>query len=163
MSKLYAVIQVCPERRYDYKMDAIRESFSVGLPFIFTDRKRAYHEAEKKRKAHVPCFVKEFPFNPLDKRLEVLEAKAKADAEYIKDLEQSVEQLEDENARLHSCLSDDAENARLILGEGKELRELAADMLKAMRRMEESAGMDAMVGHSAWFAPKLDKLGIEVD
>lgn len=104
MSKLYAVVQVCPERHYDYKMDMIRESFSVGLPFVFSDRKRAYQEAEKKRKAHVPCFVKEFPFNPLDKRLETLEDKVQADAEYIGDLEQSVNELEDENARLRSVL-----------------------------------------------------------
>lgn len=105
MSKLYAVVQVCPERHYDYKMDMIRESFSVGLPFVFSDRKRACQEAEKKRKAHVPCFVKEFPFNPLDKRLETLEAKAQADAKYIGDLEQSVNELEDENARLRSVLA----------------------------------------------------------
>jgi len=124
MSKLYAVVQVCPERHYDYKMDMIRESFSVGLPFVFSDRKRAYQEAEKKRKAHVPCFVKEFPYNPLDKRLETLEAKVKADADYIGDLEQSVKELEEENARLRSCLSDDAENARL--------RELVADMWNGM-------------------------------
>jgi hypothetical protein len=47
--------------------------------------------------------------------------------------------------------------------ENTKLRELAADMLRAMRRMEASAGMDALVGHSAWFAPKLHELGIEVD
>jgi hypothetical protein len=47
--------------------------------------------------------------------------------------------------------------------ENAKLRELAADMLRAMRRMEASAGMDALVGHSAWFAPKLHELGIEVD
>lgn len=104
MSKLYAVVQVYPELRYDYKMDAIRESFSVGLPFVFSDRKRAYQEAEKKRKAHVPCFVKEFPYNPLDKRLETLEAKVQADADYIGDLEQSVKELEEDNARLRGVL-----------------------------------------------------------
>lgn len=104
MSKLYVVVQVCPERRYDYKMDEIRESFSFGLPFVFTDRKRAYQEAEKKRKAHVPCFVKEFPYNPLDKRLEKLEAKVQADADYIGDLEQSVKELEEENAQLRGVL-----------------------------------------------------------
>lgn len=46
--------------------------------------------------------------------------------------------------------------------ENAKLRELVADMLRAMRRMEASAGMDALVGHSAWFAPKLQELGIEV-
>ena len=47
--------------------------------------------------------------------------------------------------------------------ENAKLRELAADMLKAMRHMEDSAGMDVMVGYSPWFAPKLHELGIEVD
>jgi len=32
--------------------------------------------------------------------------------------------LEDENARLRSCLSDDAENARMIMAENEKLREL---------------------------------------
>lgn len=49
-----------------------------------------------------------------------------------------------------------------LKAENAKLRELAADMLRAMRRMETSAGMDALVGHSAWFAPKLHEMGIEV-
>ena len=32
--------------------------------------------------------------------------------------------LQDENARLRSCLSDDAENARQIMGESRKMREL---------------------------------------
>jgi len=141
MSKLYAVIQVCPERRYNYKMDEIRESFSFGLPFIFADRKRAYQEAEKKRKAHVPCFVKEFPFNPLDKRLETLEAKVQADADYISELEQLVKELEEENARLRSCTSDDSVN------------------YEAMARC---AAMQAFAV-TKYFTDKCKELGIEVD
>ena len=35
-----------------------------------------------------------------------------------------IAELEDENARLRSCLSDDAENARQIMGENAKLREL---------------------------------------
>ena len=34
----------------------------------------------------------------------------------------------EESARLRSCLSDDAENARLIMGENEKLRELVRDM-----------------------------------
>lgn len=96
MSKLYVVIQVCHETHNNYKMDEIRESFSVGLPFIFTDRDRAYREAEKKRKAHVPCFVKEFPYNPLDNRMEAMQKKMDADAEYIAHLEGVVKELEEQ-------------------------------------------------------------------
>ena len=36
--------------------------------------------------------------------------------------------LQDENARLRSCLSDDAENARMIMGENAKLRELVRDI-----------------------------------
>lgn len=38
--------------------------------------------------------------------------------------------LLDENARLRSCLSDDADNARQIMGENAKLRELARDMMR---------------------------------
>ena len=38
--------------------------------------------------------------------------------------------LEDENARLRSCLSDDAENARMIMAENEKLRELLHDTYK---------------------------------
>jgi hypothetical protein len=46
--------------------------------------------------------------------------------------------------------------------ENAKLRELACHMLTCIRYMEESAGMDVMVGYSPWFAPKLRELGIEV-
>ena len=83
MSKLYAVVQVWPERHYDYKMDEIRESFSVGLPYVFDDRKKAYESAEAKRKAKVPCFVKEFPYNPKDGEIDYLKAKLEEYDNYI--------------------------------------------------------------------------------
>ena len=35
--------------------------------------------------------------------------------------------LEDENARLRSCLSDDAENARMIMGENEKLRKMSKE------------------------------------
>lgn len=37
--------------------------------------------------------------------------------------------LQDENARLRSCLSDDAENARMIMAENEKLRELCATVI----------------------------------
>lgn len=38
---------------------------------------------------------------------------------------EKLRELQNENARLRSCLSDDAENARMIIGENAKLRELA--------------------------------------
>ena len=42
----------------------------------------------------------------------------------VHNLADYVQKLEDENARLRSCLSDDAENAKAIMGENAKLREL---------------------------------------
>jgi hypothetical protein len=95
VSKLYVVIQVCHEMHGNYEMDEIRDSYSIGLPFIFTDRDRAYREAEKSRKVCIPTFVKEFPFNPLDNRMEAMQKKMDADAEYIAHLEGVVKELEE--------------------------------------------------------------------
>lgn len=94
MSKLYAVIKVFRETHNNYKMDEIRESFSIAMPYVFTDRDRAYREAEKSRKMRIPTFVKEFPFNPLDNRMEAMQKKMDADAEYIAHLESVVKELE---------------------------------------------------------------------
>lgn len=44
------------------------------------------------------------------------------------------ERLQDENARLRSCLSDDAENARQIMGENAELRNLFYEAWEWMQR-----------------------------
>ena len=41
--------------------------------------------------------------------------------------------LEDENARLRSCLSDDAENARMIMGENAKLREQMERLVTLLR------------------------------
>ena len=46
----------------------------------------------------------------------------------VGEVESENAKLQDENARLRSCLSDDAENARMIMGENAKLRELVADM-----------------------------------
>jgi hypothetical protein len=46
-------------------------------------------------------------------------------ADLILELRDGLQQANAENARLRSCLSDDAENARLIMGENARLRELA--------------------------------------
>jgi hypothetical protein len=50
-----------------------------------------------------------------------------------------------------------------LISENAKLRELCAGMMKALRRAEGLAGMDALVGYTAWYAPKLHDLGIEVD
>jgi hypothetical protein len=43
----------------------------------------------------------------------------------IDELQAENVKLQDENARLRSCLSDDAENARMIMAENEELRNAA--------------------------------------
>lgn len=60
-----------------------------------------------------------------------LYAKVEMDAHYVTDeqaetIRKYIKTLQDENARLRSCLSDDAENARMIMAENAKLRELAA-------------------------------------
>lgn len=59
-------------------------------------------------------------------------------AEYLKigpDGEKEINSLADENARLRSCLSDDAENARQIMGENAKLRDVCTDAYKAICKM----------------------------
>ena len=77
-------------------------------------------------------------------------------------LHEDMEDLEAYDQILRDNLRQDNELRVKAEAENDKLREIAVDMLRAMRRMEASAGMDALVGHSAWFAPKLQELGIEV-
>ena len=72
-----------------------------------------------------------------------------------------IRELESENARLRSCLSDDAENARQIMGENERLRELVLYMHRCY-----------VIGHDwgPWGAPEkqhvegiMRELGIEVE
>ncbi len=54
-------------------------------------------------------------------------------ADEVKEVEGHIDQLNAENARLRSCLSDDAENAKLIMAENAKLRELAQRLLTEYR------------------------------
>lgn len=74
----------------------------------------------------------------------------------VHNLADYVHGLEDENARLRSCLSDDAENAKAITGENKALRELMKDAL-----IHLSAWMG--YGRPEWMVEKARELGVEVD
>ena len=65
-------------------------------------------------------------------------------------------ELRDENARLRSCLSDDAENAQLILRENARLREL-------VRKLYDYAYDEYPDGIELNFADQLRELGVEVD
>lgn len=93
-----------------------------------------------------------------DDALEVENEKLREQGERLfdKTLELATEnvRLQDENARLRSCLSDDAENARMIMGENEKLRELAWDLV--------SYGEDAECGIAAAFETRLREVGIEV-
>jgi len=61
--------------------------------------------------------------------------------------------LEDENARLRSCLSDDAENARQILGESRALK------TKNERLKERNKKLVTLVSHLMYVKPR-DVTGI---
>lgn len=83
--------------------------------------------------------------------------------------------LQDENARLRSCLSDDAENARMIMGENAKLRELVDILCFCMqihKRCDDcklnGAKGELGLGHDPLLAcdglhEMLKELGIEVD
>ena len=60
-------------------------------------------------------------------------------------------ELEDENARLRSCLSDDVENAKQIMGENAKLRECLQDFADAIKN-----GVD-----SGWMLERIRELGIK--
>lgn len=95
--------------------------------------------------------------------------------DYVGKLERENAKLRDENARLRSCLSDDAENARMIIGENTKLRELAQKMMRffedgdwcatcgsakecdAQEQYEEDCLMRGV------FHDRMRELGIEVD
>ena len=63
-----------------------------------------------------------------------------------------IAELEDENARLRSCLIDDAENARQIMGENAKLREENAKLRELVRYMHRCY----VSGHDwgPWGAPE---------
>lgn len=72
-------------------------------------------------------------------------------------------ELQDENARLRSCLSDDAENARMIMAENEKLREL----VRALYMCSEFLCGRCKYGHGNTCdfdaENELRELGIEVD
>lgn len=70
-------------------------------------------------------------------------------------------ELEDENARLRSCLSDDAENARMIMGENDRLRELVRDW-----HALATGGADSLTDwnhEQADLERRMRELGVEAD
>lgn len=77
--------------------------------------------------------------------------------------------LQDENARLRSCLSDDAENARMIMAENEKLRELCKSIhhfvYECQLGCEQYLGGDERCDKSreaCWMVRKMRELGIEV-
>ncbi|MBR3318738.1 MAG: hypothetical protein IKG21_13050 [Atopobiaceae bacterium] len=81
--------------------------------------------------------------------------------------------LAEENARLRSCLSDDAENARQIMGENTELRELIQKVWKWEKNgchkcplesdCEADSVYDGDCGMAVEIEKEMRKLGIEVE
>ena len=92
-----------------------------------------------------------------------------------KDLERENVELQDENARLRSCLSDDVENARMIMGENAKLRELVQKMMRFMEdgdwctTCEVAKECDAQEEYDddclmrGVFHARMRELGVEVD
>lgn len=75
-----------------------------------------------------------------------------------KDLERENAELQDENARLRSCLSDDVENARMIMDENAKLRELVRDMWH-----EGAFAPGACYVETDRLEERTRELGVEVD
>lgn len=76
----------------------------------------------------------------------------------VGEVESGNAKLQDENARLRSCLSDDAENARMIMGENAKLRELVQDMWH-----EGAFAPGACYVETDRLEERTRELGIEVD
>lgn len=70
-------------------------------------------------------------------------------------------ELEDENARLRSCLSDDAENARMIMRENAKLRELVRHLRECTRH--NVCAVCEYADDACDFDYDMRELGIEVD
>lgn len=80
-----------------------------------------------------------------------------------RDYHERIIELESENTRLRSCLSDDAENARLIMGENEELREENKRLRTvAVRYYSELLHSDDVLGQ-IMARKKLQELGVEAD
>ena len=89
------------------------------------------------------------------------------------DQSEEIERLEDENARLRSCLSDDAENARQIMGENVRMRELIQKAWKWEKNgcyecpLERDCKADSVYDGDCGMAVEIEKemreLGIEVE
>lgn len=75
----------------------------------------------------------------------------------LKELQAENVKLQDENARMRSCLSDDAENARMIMGENVKLRELVRDIADHIKH-GDGFGIDR-----GWMLDRICELGIEVE
>lgn len=96
-----------------------------------------------------------------------------ADFRYVQDrrteLEEACERLQDENERLRSCLSDSAENERIIghefrelRAENEKLRELVRDMAVVICVYDLCVTVDDCPPALPMFADKMRELGVEV-
>lgn len=80
--------------------------------------------------------------------------------EYIDDMQRQVDDLLDENARLRSCLSDDEENARFLVGEIVDLRRLAKNLWACLQHWQ--CDKCELRDDACDFRYDLKALGIEV-
>ena len=80
---------------------------------------------------------------------------------YIDQLQAENVKLQDENARLRSCLSDDAENARMIMAENVKLRELVRHLRECTRH--NVCAVCEYADDACDFDYDMRELGIEVE
>ena len=87
---------------------------------------------------------------------------------WCRTLEEANSAWQDENARLRSCISDDAENAKLIMGENAKLRELVIDLYRCSDPCNDcqhyngsNEGFYCNLG-IGWKARRMRELGIKV-
>lgn len=72
-------------------------------------------------------------------------------------------ELEDENARLRSCLSDDKENARLVFGEYHLLVEENAKLRELVCDMWDVALHPQLFGDGSYLLRRMCDLGIDAE
>lgn len=80
-------------------------------------------------------------------------------ADTIWELRCKLNDEQDENTRLRSCLTDAAENARLIMGENAKLRELVEDMLDCIE-IRAAWHRPPTEGMCEEFAKRASELGV---
>lgn len=79
-------------------------------------------------------------------------------ADRVRKMEEDMAEDIDTITRLRDCIDDDKENARLYMGENKELRELVKSFYDSMRCMCDTGVWPV---DPRWYAERMREFGIE--